>query len=106
MRRMKAPHVPEQPVAVLSEDELRKLLATCSGTTFEDRRDNAIIRLSPIQECGAVSCSGLACRRGHGGRPDASRRLAEPLNAVPIRSLDSRRSRTGGTPTPVPWRRL
>jgi site-specific recombinase XerD len=45
MRRMKAPHVPEQPVAVLSEDELRKLLATCSGTTFEDRRDNAIIRL-------------------------------------------------------------
>jgi site-specific recombinase XerD len=45
MRRMKAPHVPEQPVAVLSEDELRRLLATCSGTVFEDRRDNAIIRL-------------------------------------------------------------
>jgi site-specific recombinase XerD len=45
MLRMRAPQVPEQPVAVLTEDDLRKLLATCVGTAFEDRRDNAIIRL-------------------------------------------------------------
>jgi site-specific recombinase XerD len=45
MVRMKAPLVPDQPVDVLTEDDLRKLLATCSGTDFEDRRDNAIIRL-------------------------------------------------------------
>jgi site-specific recombinase XerD len=37
--------VPEQPVPVLSDDELRKVLATCAGKTFADRRDTAIIRL-------------------------------------------------------------
>jgi site-specific recombinase XerD len=45
MRRMKAPQIPEQPVAVLTTDDLRKLMKTCAGTSFEDRRDNAIIRL-------------------------------------------------------------
>lgn len=45
MERMTAPAVPEQPVPVLSEDELGKLLASCKGNTFENRRDLAIIRL-------------------------------------------------------------
>ena len=43
--RMKAPRVPEQPVAVVSTDQLRALLATCSGRSFEHRRDHAILRL-------------------------------------------------------------
>ena len=33
------------PPAVIREDELRRLLATCDGTVFDERRDNAIIRL-------------------------------------------------------------
>ncbi len=37
--------VPEQPVPVLTEGELRALLASCAGKSFEDRRDTAIIRL-------------------------------------------------------------
>jgi site-specific recombinase XerD len=45
MTRVKPPRVPEQPVAVVSEDELRQLLATCSGSTFADRRDQALLRL-------------------------------------------------------------
>jgi site-specific recombinase XerD len=45
MRNMKPPHVPEEPPAVLSADQLRKLLKTCEGKSYEDRRDNAIIRL-------------------------------------------------------------
>lgn len=45
MARVRPLIVPEQPVAVLSEDELRALLASCAGKTFEDRRDTAIIRL-------------------------------------------------------------
>jgi site-specific recombinase XerD len=45
MARMKPPRVPEQPVAVLSEDQLRVLLADCAGADFDDRRDHAIIRL-------------------------------------------------------------
>lgn len=45
MKNMKAPQVPVQPVAVLSADDLRSLLATCNQRTFEGRRDAAIIRL-------------------------------------------------------------
>jgi hypothetical protein len=33
--------VPEQPVPVVPEDGLRRLLATCAGKRFEDRRDTA-----------------------------------------------------------------
>lgn len=45
MERMRAPHVPEQPVEVLTVDQLGALLATCKGNTFENRRDLAILRL-------------------------------------------------------------
>ncbi len=45
MERMHPPAVPEQPVPVLSDDQLRALLKTCEGNTFENRRDAAIIRL-------------------------------------------------------------
>ncbi len=45
MRRMTPPRVPEQPVAVLSAEDLRALLATCKGPGFEQLRDEAIIRL-------------------------------------------------------------
>jgi integrase/recombinase XerC len=45
MDRMRPPHVPEAPVPVVSEEQLRKLLAVCEGKTFMDRRDTAIIRL-------------------------------------------------------------
>ncbi len=45
MGKMKAPKVPEEPPRVLTETELGKLLKTCSGRRYEDRRDTAIIRL-------------------------------------------------------------
>lgn len=45
MEKMRPPMVPEQPVAVLSEDQLRALLKACGGKDFDDRRDAAIIRL-------------------------------------------------------------
>ncbi len=45
MATIRPPHVPETPPPVLREAELRKLLDACAGTDFEDRRDNAIIRL-------------------------------------------------------------
>lgn len=43
--KMSSPQVPEQPVPVLTEDQLRALLASCKGGTFENRRDTALIRL-------------------------------------------------------------
>lgn len=45
MQRMKPPRVPEEPPAVLKEDELTRLLKACDGRDFDDRRDAAIIRL-------------------------------------------------------------
>lgn len=45
MRRMKAPLVEETPPDLISEDELRAILATCSGKTFTQRRDRAILLL-------------------------------------------------------------
>ena len=45
MATMHPPHVPETPPPVLREDDLRKILDACAGTDFEERRDNAIIRL-------------------------------------------------------------
>jgi site-specific recombinase XerC len=43
MARMKPPIVPDQPVPVVPEDALRRLLAACAGKDFEARRDTAIV---------------------------------------------------------------
>ena len=45
MANMKPPKVPEEPVDVVSEADLRRLLKECEGKHFNDRRDTAIIRL-------------------------------------------------------------
>jgi site-specific recombinase XerD len=45
MERMKPPKVPEIPIEVVADDDLRKLFACCGGRGFEDRRDCAILRL-------------------------------------------------------------
>lgn len=45
MARITPPIVPEVPVPVLADDALRRLLATCAGRDFDDRRDTAVIRL-------------------------------------------------------------
>jgi integrase len=43
MAKMRPPIVPEQPVPVVPEDGLRRLLAACAGKDFEARRDTAIV---------------------------------------------------------------
>jgi integrase/recombinase XerC len=45
MAKVRAPSVPEQPVPVLGDNDLRALLRACESKTFADRRDMAIIRL-------------------------------------------------------------
>jgi hypothetical protein len=44
---------PEQPVPVLQDDQVRGLLAACSGKDFRDRRYAAIIRLFVDTGCGS-----------------------------------------------------
>jgi site-specific recombinase XerD len=43
MAWMRPPIVPEQPVPVVPEEGLRRLLAACAGKDFEARRDTAIV---------------------------------------------------------------
>jgi site-specific recombinase XerD len=51
MARMRPPKVPESLPPVLRPDELRRLLASCAGDTFEGRRDAAV--LSVLVDTGA-----------------------------------------------------
>lgn len=44
-RRLRQPAVPEDPVKVLTDDDLAALLAAAAGTGPEERRDTAILRL-------------------------------------------------------------
>lgn len=45
LAEIRPPIVPEQPVRVLSESDLRALVAACDPKSFNGRRDAAIIRL-------------------------------------------------------------
>jgi site-specific recombinase XerD len=45
MAKMSPPKIPEQPVPIITRDELVALIATTKGTDFEQRRDAALIRL-------------------------------------------------------------
>jgi site-specific recombinase XerD len=59
MARMSPPHVPEEPPAVLTEDEIRRLLKACAGREFEDFRDTAIILLLIDTGRRRAECAGL-----------------------------------------------
>lgn len=50
MTGLAAPSSPPPPVPVLSDAELTALIKACAGTTFRDRRDEAVIRL--LLDCG------------------------------------------------------
>ncbi len=45
MAKMQPPRLDERPPTVLRDEELTALLATCSGTSFADKRDTAILRV-------------------------------------------------------------
>jgi integrase len=59
MERMKPPAVPEQPVDVLTDDELARLLDVCAGRGFAEVRDTAIIRLLVDSGMRAGELTGL-----------------------------------------------
>jgi integrase/recombinase XerC len=59
MSRMRPPITPETPVPVLTDPQLRALLAACAGRTFVDRRDTAIIRLFLDTGCRRAEIADL-----------------------------------------------
>jgi site-specific recombinase XerD len=60
MARMHPPAVPEQPVPILTDDELRRLLDACKGTDHDARRDTAILRVFIDTGCRLGEVAGLA----------------------------------------------
>jgi len=60
MAKMRPPKVPEQPVEILTDDELSRLLACCRGQSFENRRDTALLRLLLDTGMRASELIGLA----------------------------------------------
>lgn len=62
MSRMKPPIIPEEPVEVVSDEDLRRLLKPVEGRDFVSRRDNGAIRLwldtgMRRGELGNLACS-------------------------------------------------
>ena len=82
LARMRPPKLAEEPVPVLSDDELVRLLKTCTGKGFEERRDQAILRLfvdtgMRLSELTLMAVTDLDLDQqvaqvlGKGGRPRA-----------------------------------
>lgn len=45
MAKMRPPQVPDEPPAILTEAQIKALLKSTAGTSFDDRRDHALVRL-------------------------------------------------------------
>ncbi len=94
MAHMRPPHVPEEPPEVLRPENLQALLATCDSTDFEERRDQAVLRLFLDSGVRLAEMAGLratdiefdhniAVVLGKGSRPRAvpfGRRTAKALD--------------------------
>jgi site-specific recombinase XerD len=94
MAGMHVPSVPDDPPAVLSLDDLRRLVAACAGTGFDERRDAAILRVLidtgvRLAELAGLTVAdvnldeGIAVVTGKGRR-----RRAVPLGAKSTAALD------------------
>jgi site-specific recombinase XerD len=95
--RTPAPGDPE--TAVLSDEELRRLLATCTGTDFTARRDTAIIMLFldgglRLSELAGLQVADVDLRDrivyvvGKASRRSGPRHRAVPLGVKAARALD------------------
>jgi len=71
MAGLKPPRVPDKPVPVFAADELRRLERACTGRSFRERRDTAVIA---VLEATGIRLSELAGIRYDPGDPAAQRR--------------------------------
>lgn len=62
MRHVKAPLVPMNPPVVLTEDQIRALLQACESSSFEDRRDAAVIWVLYDTGIRLAECAGLTLK--------------------------------------------
>lgn len=60
MAKMSPPNVPVQPPPIIPDDELLALLKACEGSSFEQRRDRAIVMMLWTTGVRAGEVMGLA----------------------------------------------
>jgi integrase/recombinase XerC len=93
------PRAGEPVTPVLSQDELRRLLATCDGRGFIDRRDNAIIRVFVnaglrLAENAALELDDVQLRerilyvKGKGSRRSGPRHRAISVGVRTMQAID------------------
>lgn len=94
MERMRPPKLDEQPVPVIRDDDLKALLESCKGRTFEDRRDTAILRVFMNTGARLAEVAGLTMDDvdlDHGEmrvRRKGSRDQVLPLGPKTVTALD------------------
>jgi len=112
MAKMKPPQVPEVPIPMLSDEELKRLLKACEGKDYDEVRDTAILRLfvdcglrlGEVAGLGAEDVDlqgGVAMVLGKGRRPRAA-----PFGAKTARALDRylrQRARRRDASLPALW---
>ena len=107
MAKMKPPKVPEVPVPVPTDAQLKRLLATCQGSKLlEDQRDYAVKSLSPTRGCASASSPTSRWRTSTstGGWPSPSAKGAArgPAPSAPRPPAPSTATCTAGPAHPSP----
>jgi site-specific recombinase XerD len=59
MAKMREPRVEQRPPAVISDEDATELLKSCSGKSFEDRRDHLLLRFLLDTGCRISEAIGL-----------------------------------------------
>ena len=113
MAKMHPPMLPEVPVPVLDDDELRALLGTCTGRDFDELRDQAILRLFIDTGLRVGELAGLEVKNvdidedyvayvvGKGRRPRGAVRRQDRARPRPV-PTSSRQSPSRRPPRVVP----
>jgi site-specific recombinase XerD len=83
MARVDPPKVTKKVKNVLTEAELTKLLRACEGTTFEHRRDTAIVRL--------LSCSGIERNAAMAAAVMGLERAKRDVASTPVERISAER---------------
>ncbi len=112
MTGLRPPVAPETPVPILSDDEIGRLLKACSGKTYADRRDEAIVRLLldtgvRISELVGIGVADVDLEHDVALVAGKGRKTrAVPYGARTARALDRYlrlRSRHPHAPSPALW---
>jgi site-specific recombinase XerD len=102
MARMRPPIVPDQPVPVIPDDGLRRLLAACAGKGFEARRDTAMIML--LVDTGARRAELVDLQLAHVDLDKGRRERALPFGHKAGAALDRYlRARARHKDAALPW---